>query len=410
MNNNEKEWMLIQKKFNRIRDNRSRAAGKLNDLANILFSAYKIDSGEADKMWQYIIDLNIADNINFSKFYIAQVFNKLTQRMSPADVTAFLILNPKRERLMILYGYDAGPTLWHCLEVLIRGHLILRNVDKAVTCIGYFYEKFDVDNLNNTEIKIILSIVGQVCADLNLLSEYKRIIINFLDIIGDSEYEEINTFVRVIKVLNGIEKPSNCNKLWDILICKGFKLEFFSFMVFMKNDCSSNYLKFRWIEYVQQNKMDKCLPDEYFRHDNELYGISKLKFYVDLEKKEDQLLELYFQDHKLSTVQNNIIWSWIEENDWDRFTKYLALTLMNTSSDSFISSDIYYTIRKYMHACFQTETSYSVDMYNRDYKELMLDKQIAFSKALVQILLKLNGYEIQKVFFLFVKEFIQKTQ
>ena len=66
---------------------------------------------------------------------------------------------------------------------------------------------------------------------------------------------------------------------------------------------------------------------EYFRHDNELYGISKLKFYVDLEKKEDQLLELYFQDHKLSTVQNNIIWSWIEENELEK-----AICLSSMSS------------------------------------------------------------------------------
>ena len=141
-----KNWSEIQSRYDAIKDHKPRATKKLNELGDILASAYAIDPDEADSMWQYIVDLNVADDITFSKFYIAQVFNKLTDRMKPEDATAFLTMTPERVQLMINYGYDGG-TLWHCLNVLVKGYLIARDVDNAITCIATVYKGNIIKNL-----------------------------------------------------------------------------------------------------------------------------------------------------------------------------------------------------------------------------------------------------------------------
>ena len=65
----------IQERFDKIKDHKPKASKKLSELGDILASAYKISPDFANEMWQYIIDLNIADDIANAKFYIAQVFS-----------------------------------------------------------------------------------------------------------------------------------------------------------------------------------------------------------------------------------------------------------------------------------------------------------------------------------------------
>ena len=65
----------VEERFEKIKDHKPKASKKLNELGEILASAYRLDPRRADQMWQYIVDLNISDNIGNAKFYIAQVFN-----------------------------------------------------------------------------------------------------------------------------------------------------------------------------------------------------------------------------------------------------------------------------------------------------------------------------------------------
>ena len=68
----------IQDRFEKIKDHKPKASKKLNELGDILASAYKISSELADEMWQYIVDLNVDDDV-------AQVFNKISDRLSPEE-------------------------------------------------------------------------------------------------------------------------------------------------------------------------------------------------------------------------------------------------------------------------------------------------------------------------------------
>ena len=68
----------IQDRFEKIKEHKPKASKKLNELGDILASAYKISSELADEMWQYIVDLNVDDDV-------AQVFNKISDRLSPEE-------------------------------------------------------------------------------------------------------------------------------------------------------------------------------------------------------------------------------------------------------------------------------------------------------------------------------------
>ena len=75
----------IQDRFEKIKDHNPKASKKLNELGDILASAYKISSELADEMWQYIVDLTVDDDVANAKFYVAQVFNKISDQLSPEE-------------------------------------------------------------------------------------------------------------------------------------------------------------------------------------------------------------------------------------------------------------------------------------------------------------------------------------
>lgn len=92
----------IKDRFEKIKDHRPKASKKLNELGDILASAYIFSPKLSDEMWQYIINLNVNDDVANAKFYIAQVFNKISDRLSSEEATRLISMNPDRVRLMIL--------------------------------------------------------------------------------------------------------------------------------------------------------------------------------------------------------------------------------------------------------------------------------------------------------------------
>ena len=80
----------IEQRFDAIKDHKPKASKKLNELGEILASAYKINPDRADEMWQYLVELNVRDDEKNAKFYIAQVFNKV-KGLIPADEATDLI-------------------------------------------------------------------------------------------------------------------------------------------------------------------------------------------------------------------------------------------------------------------------------------------------------------------------------
>ena len=84
----------ILEKFNEIKSKKTKPSKILNEIADILSATYKTNPNLANSMWQYIITLNVGNNTSDAKFYVAQVFNKLIDRMSDEDATALIAMTP----------------------------------------------------------------------------------------------------------------------------------------------------------------------------------------------------------------------------------------------------------------------------------------------------------------------------
>ena len=118
----------IEQRFDAIKDHKPKASKKLSELGEILSSAYKLNPDRADEMWQYLVELNVREDVNNAKFYIAQVFNKVKGLISAEDATDLIMMTPERVELMLLYGYDGG-TLYSVLNTLTVGFLKNENVN-----------------------------------------------------------------------------------------------------------------------------------------------------------------------------------------------------------------------------------------------------------------------------------------
>ena len=401
-----KSWSEIQSRYDAIKDHKPRATKKLNELGDILSSAYAQDPNEADSMWQYIVDLNVADDITFSKFYIAQVFNKLTDRMKPEDATAFLTMTPERVQLMINYGYDGG-TLWHCLNTLIKGYLIAGDVDNAIICIGYFYDKFGGMNSGSSEIMEVVRSAGKVCAEVK--DSQADEVSEFLNELGATGNYAIDTFVIIVKAINEIEEPDDYNELFDVARDERYAVEFFDLLWAARNEFDIDNLRDKWIEYIEDIDETEVMPWNYIREECDNYNESKLKFYVDMEKEADELLERYFSRFSLYDVEQGVVWAWIEEDDWDRFAKYLSMTLMNTSGESFDYCSLKRTLDDFMRASMYDDSCDSTDGYDRSYRDLMKGKKKPFADALAKISAIAVGCEAQEDYHIFIKDYIQKA-
>lgn len=402
-----KNWSEIQERYDAIKDHKPRASKKLNELGEILSSAYAIDPDEADRMWQYIIDLNVADDIAYSKFYIAQVFNKLTDRMKPEDATAFLAMNPERLQMMIMYGYDGG-TLWRCLDTLIRGYIASGDVNGAMVCVGYFYDKFGGINSGYLDISTVAGNTAKICADHISREDNADTAAELLSELGQSENDDVNTYVEIVMAINGIGGPFDYEELLDAALENRHPVEFFDLLWAARDDLDQDDLRDKWVEYVESCEEDEVRPYNYINEDEEDYDESKLKFYVDLEKETDELLDYYFNRPNLYDVEKGVIWTWIEDGDWDRFTKYIAQVVMCTPEENFDWSSVKRELDEYMEATFYDDYRDSTDHYGRSYRELMHEQSSEFAQALSKISAITVGCDAHDSFHEFIKSYIQK--
>lgn len=397
----------IQERFNKIKDHKPKASKKLNELGEILASAYRIDANIADEMWQYIVDLNVTENISNAKFYIAQVFYKITERLSNEEATCLITMSPDRVYQMVMHGYD-GYKLWDCLDTLIHGYIKANSPENAATCIEYFYDKFDGVSSGRKEIFHIARRAATICSEYIKNGEYTEDSEQLLFQIEHSENQEVNAIVEITKtwVISG-----ECED-YDMLfyVAKKCKepVEFFDLLWQAKEKYELDELRDKWVEYVEECEEGDIRPYNYIREEEDCdYDTSKLCFYVDMEKNESVLLDYYFSRPNLYDVEKGVVSAWVFEENWEFFVKYISQAIM-ASTDNSLDWTISNTLKEFMDACFYGAGRDSHDRYGRSYKDLMKSRANAFAEALAQISVITIGCSCHSGYLAFVKEFIQK--
>ena len=166
----------IEQRFDAIKDHKPKASKKLNELGEILASAYKIESDRADEMWQYLIDLNVREDVKNAKFYIAQVFNKIRGFISEEEATDLIMMTPERVELLLLYGYEGG-TLYSVLSTLTISFLKNEDVNDTMASLEYVFEKFGGVDSGNPEILKATKTIVQIGAELlRTNNDYEQIV------------------------------------------------------------------------------------------------------------------------------------------------------------------------------------------------------------------------------------------
>lgn len=397
----------IRDRFEKIKDHKPKASKKLNELGDILASAYRNSPELADEMWQYIVDLNVNDDVANAKFYIAQVFNKISDRLSHGEATRLVSMNPDRVRLMVLYGYD-GFKLWDCLDTLVRGYIQINAADDAIVCVEYFYEKFDGINSDRTEVYRVARKAASICVEYIQNGDSSEEAERLIDLLCSSENQDVNSIVEITKIVGTSGVCDDYDMLFYVTKKCKEPVEFFDLLWAAKNQFTLDELRDRLRDYIEYCE---TIPKNYIHEDEEnppaSYEESKLRFYNDLLKDDDSLLEFYFSDSSPCNVARNIICAWIFDNNWDAFIKYISsisFASNNKNLDSFLKSEL----ERYINACFYGDGIDSHDEFGRSYKELMAECSAPFAKALAHISAITVGCACHEDFHIFVKEFIQK--
>ena len=396
----------ILEKFNEIKSKKTKPSKILNEIADILSATYKTNPNLASSMWQYIIDLNVGNNTSNAKFYVAQVFNKLIDRMSDEDSTALIAMIPERVRLVIYYGYK-GKKLWRCLCVLMRGFIKMNSIENAVVCVNIFLDKFGGMFSENPEIIKIIQNIVDICNELVAEGDFYDEIETFYDSLNQSLNRELTDALLFFRFINGYSVIIDFEPLFRAAL-KYKPVEYFNLLWLARENYNTEELKEKWIKYLNFCIQENIRPYNYFNESKENYYKSRTYFYVELEKSTDKLLEYYFNRPSLYSIENAIIWDWIKSGDWDRFIKYVSMSIMTLNEKPFNCCSIKVTLQQYMDACFYDNQEDLTDRFDRSYKILMKSRTKQFCKALAQIAIITIGCECHEDLLEWVKNYIQK--
>lgn len=413
------DWDEINSRFDAIKDHRPKAGKKLNELGDILASAYKLDPVQADKMWQYLINLNVSDTPENAKFYIAQVFNKLTDRLAPEEATELLAMTSERVRAMVLYGYE-GKKRWDCLSALIKGFLKLGTVDNCIITIKFYFEKLEQLNLGyDPSLSVVANSIQYADELYKAENQYKDIVIEFMHKLLEIENGRINAYTRISMVILGYEECEDSDEL--INLANEYKLasEFIELLWNYRDKMSKEEFAEHWVNYLENlDDKDTQLPVPNFEEEEEqlrnkphsdkpYYEGTKMEFFVSMMKDNDKILPYYFKDK--SKMNEYIIYSWITENDWERFTRYISQNLENAQGEFYGYSDTRRYLEDYMKAYFYSEYIDSFDNYGRSKKIITKENLSEFESALSSISATIKGCVSHDDFHKAIKEFIQKA-
>ena len=401
----------IEQRFDAIKDHKPKASKKLSELGEILSSAYKLNPDRADEMWQYLVELNVREDVNNAKFYIAQVFNKVKGFISAEDATDLIMMTPERVELMLLYGYDGG-TLYSVLNTLTVGFLKNENVNNVMASLEYVFEKFGGVESGNPEILKATKTILQTCAELlQIDNDYASIVKDLLYEIENLDNEEVAAYGKVNGFLLGVLEEQNIEELLDLASDFGFTQEFLN-LLWLGNQClPTEKLEYIWQTFAENiNENNKLpMPEEY--GEEEEYSNSKMEFYVNLIAENDQLLTRYFENSKGSFFKQCIFYKWIQEDEWEKIAEYIAKSLMAFENQNNNMFDYGYMsmISPFMEGYLMSEYMDRTDRWGRSIKIINNDNIEKFIDSLCKASAMSVGCEFHEQYHARIKEFVEKT-
>lgn len=333
-------WQEIMCRYNMIKNDKKRANKKLVEISNVISSAFLYSPKKADEMWQYIIDINVADNIDFARFYVAQVFTKLVAELSPEDATELLLMRQERLRLLLINGYTGrsfDDSLYFVLEYYIKSgdisgvSAIFKLLDEKYDCNG--------DIGNSTRIcRLIDSSISRLTRDASRPRHYSIKETTVYFIVPEDNIVEFYMFCEkmfensLLQLISSAEvavrtdNPINeCAYVEDILITllKNRYLQCFLNFLYLERYVVAENVFYYLCEYA---KTGMSFPLDYPQNAD---GINCVDWYRQQVRNSDILLKYEFtsQNGRLSQFAQEYLNEAIESGQWCVFAKYINLAL-----------------------------------------------------------------------------------
>lgn len=337
-------WEEINSRYNAIKDHKPRASKKLKELGEILASAYKLDPQRADEMWQYIIELNIQDDITFSKFYIAQVFNKLTDILSLEEAISFASMRPERVCMMLIYGFDGG-TLIRVAYTIIGGQLLEGRLDEGIDTLSILEEKYTTtENLNKYALYSVFNSLCRSLEEKKGKDEYTfrydiptSNVIAFYEICCrecEDEYIRAVAKARVAMLKQSVIQDTDSVRhlfhyLSEASAHTNYELtKLFTDFLFFERDVIG--------DGAEEVIYDYCIEAGFIRLPIVAYGVDEKllvmsNWYRSIVSHSERILCELFGKQQCQDFLKNVLHSTMYESDWRTFLKYLVLGLNQES-------------------------------------------------------------------------------
>lgn len=249
--------------------------------------------------------------------------------------------------------------------------------------------------------------------------QYKDVVIEFMQQLLGINDDRINAYVRISMVTLCYEDCDNAEELISLASEYKFAAEFIELLWMNREKMSSEEFASRWLFYLKGldeehprvpspdfQKEREQLRNTY-RLDGTQYNGSKMQFFVSLMKDNDEILPYYF--NSVSNLGDYIIYSWIVDGDWDRFTRYVAQLLINTHEERYEYSRIKRLLDCYLDAYFYEDYRDSTDEYGRSNKIVTDENLSEFEAALSSISAITVGSPLHDEFHESIKEFMLKA-
>jgi len=239
----------------------SRAAKNLNEWGDVLSAAYTLDPAEASLMWQRIIDMNVSTDVAYAKYFVAQIFNKLTDRMDLSESVRFLLLDESRLPLLFMHGYEGGNNDF-CLYTVI-GYFIRNNdLDRVFDILGMEAQKREETDFSESafvSVSFIL-ILQRLCAkqEYAMVKAYPPISENVVFSIFDYCEEQfegsvLSNYIKVYRALMKNEPILDDSQATELLemLKESDKGQYFDFLFLERNVLSSELVDSLVEEYCE---------------------------------------------------------------------------------------------------------------------------------------------------------------
>ncbi len=346
-----RNWDEIEERYNLIKDHKPKASKKLKDLGEILASAYELDPKRADEMWQYIIDLNINDDINNAKFYIAQIYKKLLEMLSPQKAVDFVSMRPDRVRLMFTYGYE-GDMVINIAYTVIGSHIQKEEFDHAIEILSLLEDKFDDGFFFYIVLNAICELLEQKPNQTLYRFRYDipvEIVHSFYDVYNertDNDYIYSILYSRLCLMSCAPDRDENdvllvLKNLSEVFIhSHNDDYNLFTSFLYHEREIIGNKAESLLFDYMNE-KQQSWLPILYYANGEPIGNDSA--WLARIIQESPRLLRLVFQEWFCSDFPKNQLRKYIHVSDWKSFLQYLILGLNQSNRRN---SDTYLTFIK----------------------------------------------------------------